>query len=129
MNLSPQGDPWGGKGHGIGISFPENTWAHLTWVYDAVNNKTIAYVDGVEKENKTLDGAFKTKPLANNFDILVGAGWLNENGALSVPSYFMDGEMDDVRFYSKALTREEVIADMVTTEFWLISRMWHLAIR
>lgn len=114
VNLSPQGDPWGGKGHGIGISFPENTWAHLTWVYDAVNNKTIAYVDGVEKENKTLDGAFKTKPLANNFDILVGAGWLNENGALSVPSYFMDGEMDDVRFYSKALTREEVIADMTS---------------
>ena len=86
----------------------------MTWVYDAVNNKTIAYVDGVEKENKALVDAFKTKPLANNFDILVGAGWLNENGALSVPSYFMDGEMDDVRFYSKALTREEVIADMTS---------------
>ena len=27
----------------------------------------------------------------------------------------MDGEMDDVRFYSKALTKEEVIADMTSS--------------
>lgn len=114
-NLSPAGSPWGGKGNGTGASFIENEWAHLCWVFDWANNKTNIYVNGVLKEGKDLHVDFQSKSLENTFDVLVGAGYLNQNGFVSAPAYFMNGEIDDVRFYGKALNVSEIQADMTAT--------------
>lgn len=114
-NLSPAGSPWGGKGNGTGVTFTENQWVHLTWVFDWDENTTNIYVDGVLGESKSLHADFQSKSLENNFDVLVGAGYSNSDGSASVPSFFMNGEMDDLRFYNKALTLDEIKADMDAT--------------
>lgn len=114
-NLSPAGSPWGGKGNGTGVTFTENQWVHLTWVFDRNENTTNIYVDGVLGESKSLHADFQSKSLENNFDVLVGAGYSNSDGSASVPSFFMNGEMDDLRFYNKALTLDEIKADMDAT--------------
>lgn len=114
-NLSPAGSPWGGKGNGTGVTFTENQWVHLTWVFDWNENTTNIYVDGVLGESKPLHADFQSKSLENNFDVLVGAGYSNSDGSASVPAYFMNGEMDDLRFYNKALTLDEIKADMDAT--------------
>ena len=114
-NLSPAGSPWGGKGNGTGVTFTENQWVHLTWVFDWNENTTNIYVDGVLGESKYLHADFQSKSLENNFDVLVGAGYSNSDGSASVPSFFMNGEMDDLRFYNKALTLDEIKADMDAT--------------
>ena len=114
-NLSPAGSPWGGKGNGTGVMFTENQWVHLTWVFDWNENTTNIYVDGVLGESKPLHADFQSKSLENNFDVLVGAGYSNSDGSASVPAYFMNGEMDDLRFYNKALTLDEIKADMDAT--------------
>lgn len=111
-NLSPAGSPWGGKGNGTGVTFTENQWVHLTWVFDWNENTTNIYVDGVLGESKSLHADFQSKSLENNFDVLVGAGYSNSDGSASVPAFFMNGEMDDLRFYNKALTLDEIKADM-----------------
>lgn len=114
-NLSPAGSPWGGKGNGTGVTFTENQWVHLTWVFDWNENTTNIYVDDVLGESKPLHADFQSKSLENNFDVLVGAGYSNSDGSASVPAYFMNGEMDDLRFYNKALTLDEIKADMDAT--------------
>lgn len=114
-NLSPAGSPWGGKGNGTGVTFTKNQWVHLTWVFDWNENTTNIYVDGVLGESKSLHADFQSKSLENNFDVLVGAGYSNSDGSASVPSFFMNGEMDDLRFYNKALTLDEIKADMDAT--------------
>lgn len=114
-NLSPAGSPWGGKGNGTGVTFTENQWVHLTWVFDWNENTTNIYVDGVLGESKSLHADFQSKSLENNFDVLVGAGYSNSDGSASVPSFFMNGERDDLRFYNKALTLDEIKADMDAT--------------
>lgn len=114
-NLSPAGSPWGGKGNGTGVTFTENQWVHLTWVFDWNENTTNIYVDGVLGESKSLHADFQSKSLENNFDVLVGAGYSNSDGSASVPSFFMNGEMDDLRFYNKALSLDEIKADMDAT--------------
>lgn len=114
-NLSPAGSPWGGKGNGTGVTFTENQWVHLTWVFDWNENTTNIYVDGVLGESKSLAGEFQTMSMVNDFDVLVGAGYSNSDGSASVPAFFMNGEMDDLRFYNKALTLDEIKADMDAT--------------
>lgn len=114
-NLSPAGSPWGGKGNGTGVTFTENQWVHLTWVFDWDENTTNIYVDGVLGESKSLAGEFQTMSMVNDFDVLVGAGYSNSDGSASVPAFFMNGEMDDLRFYNKALTLDEIKADMDAT--------------
>ena len=105
----------GCKGNGTGVTFTENQWVHLTWVFDWNENTTNIYVDGVLGESKPLHADFQSKSLENNFDVLVGAGYSNSDGSASVPAYFMNGEMDDLRFYNKALTLDEIKADMDAT--------------
>ena len=58
--------------------------------------------------SKSLHADFQSKSLENNFDVLVGAGYSNSDGSASIPAFFMNGEMDDLRFYNKALTLDEI---------------------
>ncbi len=114
-NLSCVGSPWGGKGNGGGFSFSAGTWTHLAWVFDLDNNTTSVYIDGVLKEAKTLASEFATMTMDNTFDVLVGAGYTNTNGSESVPAYFVNGEIDDLRFWGKALSTDEIVADKTAT--------------
>lgn len=109
VNLSYEGKPWGNSFQWqSGLS--ENVWTHMAWVLDGTT--TYLYVDGQLKETKT---GMSTNGIPSVADILVGAGYTNNNGTAAVPAYFTIGYMDDVRFYNVALSADEVVADMSAT--------------
>ena len=82
-----------------------NQWTHIVVVFDRANQKSVAYVNGVLKEEGTLTSEMV---FASTRDILIGAGW-NADGA--VDRYFT-GKIANVRFYRGALTAEQVQFDM-----------------
>ena len=82
-----------------------NQWTHIVVVFDRANQKSVAYVNGVLKEEDTLTSEMV---FASTRDILIGAGW-NADGA--VDRYFT-GKVANVRFYRGALTAEQVQFDM-----------------
>ena len=109
VNLSYDGKPWGNS-FAWNTGLKENAWAHLTWVLDGTTS--YLYVDGALKETKT---GMSANGMPSKADILVGAGYSNTDGQAVVPSFFAVGLIDDVRFYNKALTAEEVANDMTAT--------------
>lgn len=109
VNLSYDGKPWGNS-FAWNTGLKENAWAHLTWVLDGTTS--YLYVDGALKETKT---GMSANGMPSKADILVGAGYSNTDGQAVVPSFFATGQIDDVRFYNKALTAEEVANDMTAT--------------
>ncbi|MBQ8336869.1 MAG: exo-alpha-sialidase [Bacteroidaceae bacterium] len=109
VNLSYDGKPWGNSFvWQTGLS--ENVWAHLAWVLDGTT--TYLYVDGVLKETKT---GMPTLGMPSKADILVGAGYTTNDGHAVEPAFFTTGYMDDVRFYSKALSAADVASDRTAT--------------
>lgn len=80
----------------------------FAWVYDPANNRSDAYVNGVKVESirNELASAAMYK-LTNPNDVLLGARYMGSNDAIS---NMLEGRIDDVRFYSRALTDEEVAA-------------------
>ena len=83
-----------------------NQWTHIVIVFDRANQKSVAYVNGVLKEEE--DTLTSEMVFASTRDILIGAGW-NADGA--VDRYFT-GKIANVRFYRGALTAEQVQFDM-----------------
>ena len=109
VNLSYDGKPWGNSFNWqSGIN--EDTWTHITWVLDGTSS--YIYADGVLKESKT---GMSTLGIPSKADILVGAGYTNTDGQAVEPTYFATGYIDDVRFYNKALSQDEIVADMTAT--------------
>lgn len=91
---------WSTKGGSL------NTWFHIAFVVDRSANKMYLYHDGAQV------GSSGTKNVSqwyvnNDYDVLVGAG-LNTP---SSPSYFLHGEIDNLRFYKRALTSTEIATD------------------
>ena len=93
-----------------------NEWMHLSYVYDREGNCVMVYVDADDatKSVKTNGDRFKNGLWPNHgFDVLVGADWgAQMAGSECVVSSFFKGEIDDVHFYNKALTAEELKKDM-----------------
>ena len=116
VNLSLNGKPWS-AGHKYASAYyglKEGVWAHLSWTFDGAAQQSKIYVDGVLVDQKSIP-EYASKSWENTRDVLVGAGYSNNNGAESVPTYFATAEIDDVRFYSKALTADELITDKTST--------------
>ena len=108
VNLSYDGKPWGNSfAWASGVA--QDEWAHLTWVLDGTTS--YIYINGELKETKT---GMSANGMPSKKDILVGAGYTNVDGQEVAPTYFTIGYIDDVRFYNKALTAEQVAADMTT---------------
>lgn len=104
-----------------------NGWRHVAWTYDAATSKVGWYINGQKKElppNTAVRKANDTgTPLgALNFKdatrFVVG-GFQNQLGApFNSPEPWMlpyTGKLDELRFYNKALTDQEISA-LVTLE-------------
>jgi hypothetical protein len=78
-----------------------NTWTHIAIAYDGVNMKV--YVNGVLVRTVARAGA-----------ILATAGPLHIGGNQVWGGEFFSGLIDEVRIYNRALSLEEIAADMGT---------------
>ena len=90
-------------------------WLHVAYVYDRAGNCTKLYVDADETtcSVKRNGERFEKAVWPNHgMDILVGADWgAHLSGSACELSSFFKGEIDDVHFYSKALTPDELQQD------------------
>ena len=111
VNAALKGDPWGNNHNYVSCVDGLGRYVHVAWVFNGPQQVSTTYIDGVEG-NKVEKAAFSTAEWGNHgFDILVGAGYESHWGeATLVGNYFM-GEIDDVHFYNKALTPEELVQD------------------
>jgi hypothetical protein len=80
---------------------PEKTWTHVASTYDGATLKI--YINGVLDNSKAVTGA----TCANKDVLAIGAKYKP-----SGPIYeaFLDGALDDLRIYKRALTAAEIIA-------------------
>lgn len=110
----------GGKGAGsTGIQFMVNTtsgthyhsysptngfdiaqWHHYAFTYSPTSKVKAIYVDGVMKETILIDGA--TAVAAVNAPIIIGKDNKSSN--------YLNGQLDDIRVYDRALPAEEIRA-------------------
>ncbi len=126
INLSLSSGAWG-KGNSGYQTYASGEWHHFSWVYDMENGTSKLYIDGVEKNSKSLDD-YKTADVDNGRDIFVGAGYTTNvaNIAAALGNY-LNGEIDDLHFYQKALSSTEVTTDM--TSFDLADAKANLALK
>ncbi|MFC1497100.1 LamG-like jellyroll fold domain-containing protein [Verrucomicrobiota bacterium] len=81
-----------------------NSWHHLVWTYDGsgVGAGCKLYKDGVS-QSLTLQNDNLVGPIVLDEPVVIG-NWTNEVGNM----HLLDGKMDDVRIYSRALSAVEV---------------------
>ena len=82
-----------------GASIALEQWYYMTFVVDNANSKAALYLDGELLKDWTL-----SKPLAYGGT----EGW--EDGEFFFADYGFSGMLDDVQFYNKALSADEVAA-------------------
>ncbi len=80
------------------VELKDSTWHHMVGVVDTVSDDHRLYVDGVEYTQTTAIGTLSSQTVYTNIG---GRGCANGN---------MDGEIDDVRIYDRALTKAEALA-------------------
>ena len=86
-----------------------STWFHVAFVVDRAMGKMYLYHNGAQvatSGTKNISSWY----VNNDFDVYLGAGLRNS----STVSYFFDGELDNVRFYKKALSSTEIATDKST---------------
>lgn len=81
--------------------FADSTWINITGVRDYENNRVTLYLDGVPVASKTFE---VDEPLSDNNPGAIAA--YDEGDG---PKHFFRGMMDEVRFYERAFTDEEVL--------------------
>lgn len=89
----------------------EGTWVHIAMVINRTDNTITLYRDGVQGNQKSND-ELSTWSVINNNDIYLGCGF---NAQGQVPENYMNGKLANVRFWDRALTQNEVAADMTAT--------------
>lgn len=77
-------------------------WHHFAMVINTSDNTCKVYINGVLQLTST-NAAIGAESFANNIDLYIGHN-------VSQARYF-NGQMDDIRFWSKAMTQAEVQAD------------------
>ena len=89
-----------------------NKWTHIAFVVDRASNKMYQYIDGVEVANS---GTKDISPWAvnNTMDVYVGCGTTGTTTA--APTQYFRGQMDNLRFWKKALSPTEINADKTST--------------
>ena len=83
-----------------------NTWYYVTGVYNAATQTIDVYLNGV-LDNGLLKGTVTSSQQNSTQNVTIG----RRSG--STGSEFA-GRIDDVRIYSRALTKEEITNDMIT---------------
>ena len=84
-----------------------NTWYHVAGVYDATNRTMQVYVNG-ELDNGALVGTIPASQPSSTPNVNIG----QRPGAPG--NYNFAGVLDDVRIYNRALSLNEIKADMDT---------------
>jgi hypothetical protein len=83
-----------------GTKLAANTWTHLAATYDG--NWQRLYVNGNEVANRAQSGSIRQ------------SGGVLRMGGNDIWGEFFQGYLDEVRIYNRALTAEEILADMET---------------
>jgi len=73
-----------------------NTWYHVAVVYDG--SKTYHFINGVQVADEDVTGT----PATNSNDLILGCS------GSACSTYPLDGLMDDVRIYNRALSEREI---------------------
>lgn len=89
------------------------TWYHIAWVFDNSANTSKLYINGELKQ--TVSGTSNTAMTLQDV-VLIGNRFENDSkGYCQVSSTrIWDGKIDDVRFYSEALSAADVAADQAS---------------
>lgn len=89
-----------------------NKWTHIAFVVDRASNKMYQYINGVEVAN-TGDKNVSPWAANNSLDVYVGCGISGATAA--TPSQYLRGQVDNLRFWKKALSPADIIADKTST--------------
>ena len=101
VNLTTSG---GAAGPPYGTSnVSNNIWHHLAMVIDVTSTSCKIYVDGALQQTKTTSNIGGINTVSNTGNLLFGT--------LSNFASFMNIQIDDIRFWSKAMTATEVLTD------------------
>src|SRR3989339_2041871 len=90
---------------GASARVDDNVWHHVSVIVDQPNNEMATYVDGVKYTTaQATDGSFTFSS-----DLSIGAEkyWI-DGAAQTVDQRYLNGLIDDVRIYNRALTAAEV---------------------
>ncbi len=85
----------------------DGNWHHIAFVIDIPNKKYFLYVDGKLDTERALDPVKASSGVTNTQPLIIG-----KRSNETMP---FTGELDEMRFYNKALTPEELIADNTST--------------
>lgn len=88
-------------------SIANNVWHHLAMIVDVASTSCKIYVDGVLQQTKTTANIGGTNTVSNTGNLFFGT--------LNTLSAFMNGQLDDIRFWNKAMTATEVLTDKNAT--------------
>ena len=104
--------PTSTSGHALsvytGVTVPAGEWMHFALVVDRTMNEIRIYQNG--QTNSSWAAAVNDWAVTNTHDVFIGAG--NNGGA---PAYYCNGSFGNVRFYSMALSAEEMTADLTNS--------------
>lgn len=98
------GESWNDGG---AIGPYEGEWVHVAFTISSAQNETIVYIDGEPVKNNNLGGNSISWTGADLLSVMSGAPRFTGWGHLSDQS-----SMDELRFYNKALTQEEIQAEI-----------------
>lgn len=89
----------GGWLHAAAPSFSFGTWQHVACTYDDATKEVVIYINGVDQGSATL----AVSPITNNKPLWIGySGHWNDGG--------IDGDLDEIRIYNRALTDADAAA-------------------
>ena len=104
--------PTSTTGHALsvytGVTVPAGEWMHFALVVDRTMNEIRIYQNG--QTNSSWAAAVNDWAVTNTHDVFIGAG--NNGGA---PAYYCNGSFGNVRFYSMALSAEEMTVDLTNS--------------
>lgn len=105
VNLTTSG---GAAGPPFGTTtITDNNWHHLAMVIDVTNTNCAIYVDGTLEQSNSSVFIGGTNTVNNSGNLFFGT--------ISNLSSFLNGQLDDIRFWNKSMTNTEIATDYTTT--------------
>ncbi len=93
-------------GSAVSDALTTGRWYHFALVFDRANNKLKIYRAGLLK----LENTITTNAITNAYDIIVGA-MCDTRESNPAATNFLNGSIDNLRFWKKALTVKEIHDD------------------